>query len=256
MTKRLRRPAVHFSKRQWALIGGVGAAIIVTGLVLFSYLGWQRHERTVQEHQQAAKAATAELITGKAVTHKQVISYYAIFANHKDLMCQHGTLERVYRQAISGAQQLHEHCEATRQLYIEHERNVVDIIQYLHADEELAKVLQAANDDLSKLDTTGYQQRIERWQKAAESIKEVAPTIDAYKPVTDEVEAGIESIIAAYQALSRADESRERPTYDDAIVDLNNAYARLRDSQALADKEAQRVTEALLQSAQVVLAVT
>lgn len=234
----------------WRWLVAVVVLVLVMAAIwlLIAYLAWGRHTDEVSSSQQAITSLTRATFSHDNLSAEGIEAYAATLDEHRADMCSLGVLEQSYTSISPAAKESHDSCSQMAQSYDQLAQALDEATSYWQADHSLAEVLEATKADLDKLEPADYEAYLKRWQQASRSIEQLEVG-KKYQPATQAALEAVQAVAEAYQSLIDANKAQKRPAFDDAIIDLQNSYAKLRDSQEVVRSVEEPILEELSQLA-------
>src|SRR5690606_29707211 len=115
-------------------------------------------------------------------------------------------------------------CQLKYQSLVSAKEPMQQIYSWLQAENSVAKVFDEAAGQLSKIKNDDYSAQQKLWKQIKADIGDLTVD-DGYKSVKESYIQAITDIIKRYDGLVAANKAEKRSQFDDAVVELRDAYS-------------------------------
>ena len=226
----------------------VAVLVITAGIILFSNYSWGRY---LAENDRLYNAAQREAIE-KLASSTSIEDINRISKDSKlsaDSLCQASWMQTARIKLVDDSKNYQDECDVRRRKVEQVSKHAGMLYDYLRSESAVATILKAAHTKLSDVKEGDFANRKKVWQQTLDDMQR-AEISDEYAGIVKLQQSSISEVVKAYSTIMDANKSQQRTKFDNAAVELRDAYGKLAEdsnaSQAEYRKLESRMKESLL----------
>ena len=223
----------------------VGVVIVVSAVlatyVWYSVQKWSEVATHTHQTNGDVKARILKLEDEKRSS-SQVRAEAAAISDEIEGMCQITGIVSWQKQLAPGARDALESC-ATYQKTLSQARDALNVfISRVTSEQQFAKILAAQKQHIAATGDKSVKDQRAAWQQFAVEVKKVK-VHESLKSAQKSAQTTANEIVAAYDALEKANKEEDRAAYDKAIAGIEKGYSKLGEMQNLAVESYSRLVD-------------
>lgn len=212
--------------RQRILLG-IGAVVLLTAAAtLWQYFAWQGYvSHSDRMYTEARDNAVRQLREADQPESIQALAD-TLTQKSSDELCHAPVLTNIQSKVVSQTREYQSECQQRKDALLAVAVSASQLADRLRAEQRVAEIFQVTADKLKGVEEGDYEARRKIWQQAKGDLSGL--DIDEnYGEVLQSQLAAIDTIVERYGGVIEANKDEKRSLFDDAAVDLREAYGTL-----------------------------
>ncbi len=213
------------SLKKLIIVSAIGVILIVAGLILWQYLAWQRATDTNSQTYQAAVVSAKEQLNTINQASDVARITESLRSAHGE-MCQTSPIIDIRLRLSANARDYQAECVERQDKLASTALIAEDVSGWLAEDKKLSEQLTSLAGKQKSLKDGDHAAATKLWRDMDASLDSVEVS-EVYQPIFDSLRRETQQIVIKYEKLQKADASKRRVAFDDAAVELRDAYGAL-----------------------------
>jgi hypothetical protein len=222
VTIRIRKLTVKRS-----ILFGISAAVLLAvAVAVWQHFAWQSYtSRNDALYAEARSDAMRQLRDADQPESVQTLAKDILQKSSREL-CQAPALTGLRIKVIRQTEEYQRDCQRQKDKLIEAANYAKQLSDRLATEQHVADILKTATDSLKKSEEGNYAVQQKIWQQTKTDLSKLDAR-DSYSEVLKSQLVAIDTIIKSYDGLIAANQEEKRNQFDDAAVELREAYGAL-----------------------------
>lgn len=213
--------------RQRILLG-IGAVVLLTAAAtLWQYFAWQGYvSHSDRMYTEARDNAVRQLREADQPESIQALAD-TLTQKSSDGLCHAPVLTSIQSKVVSQTREYQSECQQRKDALLAVAVSASQLADRLRAEQRVAEIFQVTTDRLKGVEEGDYETRRKIWQQAKGDLSGLDIDENNYGEALQSQLAAIDIIVERYGGVIEANKDEKRSLFDDAAVDLREAYGTL-----------------------------
>lgn len=227
----------------WVIVGVVFLVGVSICLILASNHTWGQYvKKSDNDYKALRNDSLKQLAAVKSVNDTKKIAQSLTKSSRE--LCQPSWLANVRISLVADSRKYQDMCKSRQGKITKVADHIATLHKHLVSEELVGAILKEAGSKLKTIKEGDYAAGKKLWEQVGRDIAQLQ-VVGSYNDTLKAQQSAIDGIIKSYSELMRADASKKRAAFDNATVDLRDAYGKLAETSVLPEASYQKLAAKL-----------